>query len=73
MWGKFFSEHKQNPDGCCFLDSLENTRIQSGLRPLKCGRSYVFLNTEGESGRCPLLELRKRRGQLWSVFLRYVF
>ena len=69
----FFPEHTQKPLSRCFVDSLENTRIRSGLRPLNSSRSYVFLNTEEESGRCPFLELRKQRGQLWSVFFRYVF
>ena len=68
-----FSEHTQNPVGRCFLDSFENTRIRSGLRPLESGQSYVFLNTKEESSRWPFLKSRERRVELWSVFLRYTF
>ena len=68
-----FSSDTENTDGRCFLDSLEITTIRSGLCPVKSGRSYICLNTLGESGRCPLLELIKTRGQLFSVFSSCVF
>jgi len=48
--GAKLCEHTKNPVSRCILYSLENTRIRSGLRPVQSGRSYVFLNTEGESG-----------------------